>query len=149
MERDRIVDLKLGILPEAAVSGAVLLQTETSAHLLFNAMRGGEDAGLAVVEFTRCLLTRFGYPNDEARWGISSYAHVSYGIYEVERSSWIEEVVRLNRLRFPGTRDDYVKKHYLFTFHDSTLQCLADGMKLEVTSEPFDGVLQRIAKRGM
>ena len=141
MDRNRIVEVDLGVRPEAGVSGAVLLQTEENAHLLFNA----SDGGLAIVQFTRCLLTRFGYPNDEARWGIPRYARTSYGIYEVESSTWIEEVVRLNRLRFPNTRDDYVKKHYLFAFHDSTFECLADGVKIERSRESVGTLAARIA----
>ena len=68
---DEIVELDLGVSPEAAVSGAVCLQTQAGTYLTFNAMRstnritthGGpymEDAGTAVVEFKRCLLSRFG-----------------------------------------------------------------------------------------
>jgi hypothetical protein len=79
MDKERVVELHFGITPEAAVSGAVLLQTEESTFLTFNAMQttnrsspgGGyysEDAGTAVVEFTVCAATKFGYPNDEA-WG--------------------------------------------------------------------------------
>src|SRR5262245_52826532 len=108
---DEIVGLDLGIWPEAAVSGALCLQTERGTFLAFHAVRstsrvsahGGamrEAAGTAVVEFKRCLLSRFGYPNDEARWGIPQYKGTSYGIYEVRNSSWIKDVVRMNRLRF-------------------------------------------------
>jgi hypothetical protein len=131
MESDRVVELQLGVVPEAAVSGAVLFQTEASAHLVFNASAGN---ARVLVTFERCILTRFGHPNDEARWGIPRFRGTTYGIYRVEHSSWIAEVVRLNRHRFPTTGDDYVKLHYLFAFHDSTFECLADGMKLEVTS---------------
>src|SRR5262249_31836245 len=125
---DDIVELDLGVRPEAAVSGVVCLQTELAIFLTFNAMRatdrmsrgGGpymEDAGTAVVEFKRCLVSRFGYPNDEARWDIPQYKDVSYGIYEVRNSSWIKDVVRMNRYRFPNTKDDYVSRHFLFAFH--------------------------------
>lgn len=156
VDRDQVVELQLGIRPEAAVSEALLFQTEEMTHLLFSAMRVVhhtsapdtiEDAGTAIVEFTRCLATRFGYPNDEARWGIPRFAHAPYGIYEVSCSTWIEDVVRLNRFRFPQTRDDYVKKHYLFTFHDSTFECLADAMKLELTTEAPRVIVQRLAER--
>src|SRR6267142_3427868 len=155
---DQIVELDLGIRPEAAVSGAVLVHTEQSTFLTFNAMRptdrigphGGpymEDAGTAVVEFKRCLLTRFGYPNDEARWAIARFKDVSYGVYEVRNSSWIKEVVQMNRYAFPNTKDDYVSKHFLFAFHDDTFECLADDLSLEVVNEPYDVVFDRIRRR--
>ncbi len=157
---DEIIELELGIQPEAAVSGAVCLQTESGVFLTFNAMRptdrvsphGGnylEDAGTAVVTFKRCLVTRFGYPNDEARDGIPQYKEVSYGIYEVKQSTWIKEVVRLNRRRFPATTDDYVRRHFLFTFHDSTFECLADDLTLEITNDPYVVAFERIAKRAL
>ena len=106
-----------------------------------------EDAGTALFEFQRCLLTRFGYPNDEARWGIPRFEEVSYGIYEVQNSSWIKEVVHMNRFSFPNTTDNYVSKHYLFAFHDSTFECLADDLKYEVLQEPFDAVWSCITER--
>ena len=155
---DQIVELDLGIRPEAAVSGAVLVHTERSTFLTFNAMRQAdrvgpqgspcmEDAGTAVVEFKRCLLTRFGYPNDEARWAIPRFKGVAYGIYEVRNSSWIKEVVQMNRHAFPNTTDDYISKHYLFAFHDDTFECLADDLSLEVVNEPYDAVFERIRRR--
>ena len=39
METESFVELNLGVTPEAAISGAVLLQTEEKAFLAFNAMR--------------------------------------------------------------------------------------------------------------
>ena len=105
-----------------------------------------EVAGTAVVEFKRCILTRFGYPNDEARWGIPQYNGVSYGIYEVRNSSWIQEVIGLNRYRFPKTMDDYVSHHFLFAFHDDTFECLADSISLEVFKEPYEITFERIRR---
>jgi len=157
---DDIIELDLGVRPEAAVSGAVCLQTEAGTFLTFNAVRptnrmspgGGphrEDAGTAIVEFRRCLVSRFGYPNDEARWGIPQYKDVSYGIYEVKDSTWIKEVVRLNRHRFPETKDDYVRRHFLFAFHDDTFECLADDLTLEVVNEPYPVIFERIRRRAL
>lgn len=157
---DEIVELDLGIRPEAAVSGAVCLQTETGTFLTFNAMRSTdrmssngtpcvEHAGTVVVEFKRCLVSRFGYPNDEARWGIPRYKNVSYGIYEIRNSTWIKELVRLNRYRFPETKDDYVRRHFLFAFHDDTFECLADGLSLEVVKEPYDVIFERLRRRAL
>ncbi len=157
---DEIVELDLGVRPEAAVSGAVCLQTEAGTFLTFNAMRPTdrmspygrpylEDAGTAVVEFKRCLVSRFGYPNDEARWGIPQYNNVSYGIYEVRNSTWIQEVVRLNRYSFPKTKDDYVSRHFLFAFHDDTFECLADDLTLDVVTEPYHVIFERIRRRAL
>lgn len=160
MSRDQIVELDLGVLPEAGVSGAVCLQTEGTTVLTFNAMRTTDrmspygkpyrdGAGTAVVEFKRCLIARFGYPNDEARFSIPRYKDVSYGIYEVLKSTWIEEVVRMNRYRFPHTTDAYVAKHFLFAFHDDTFECLADDLTIEVVNEPYHVTFERIRRRAL
>jgi hypothetical protein len=150
-----IVEIDLGILPEAAISGAVLFKTESSTLLTFNAMRPTDkmdsynepcvtSAGTAIFRFERCLATRFGHPNDEARDGIPRFKNLSYGIYEVRNSKWIQDTLRDNRYRFPNTKDDYVGKHLLFTFHSSTFECLTDDFEFEVLTEPYSVIFDKI-----
>jgi hypothetical protein len=43
VDKDRVVPLDLGVIPEAAVSSGLLLQSEYSAYFLFNAMRVESD----------------------------------------------------------------------------------------------------------
>jgi hypothetical protein len=148
----RVVDLQLGYRPEAAVSGAVLLQTEQFTIVTFNAMEPTPTgtyatAGTAIVEFRLCSVTRFGYPNDEARAGIPQYRGVSYGIYEVVDSSWITELVQLNRHSFPSTPDDHTSRHFILAFHDSTFECIAEDMTIRVTREPYDRVMASLQER--
>ncbi|MEM6257807.1 MAG: hypothetical protein AAF711_03700 [Planctomycetota bacterium] len=155
MDTDLLVPLELGVSPEAAVSGACCYQTECDVILTFNAMRptdrpspyGGfykQEAGTAICTFKRCLLTRFGYPNDEARWGIPRFTNLEHDIYEIRNSSWIKDIVTQNRHRFPSTPDDCVAKHYLFTFHDSTFECLADDLDVEVSSDGYEIIMKKI-----
>jgi hypothetical protein len=157
-EAETITELDLGCWPEAAVSGAVLVQTERATFLTFNAMRptdrmsphGGpymEDAGTALVEFEMCSITKFGYPNDEAWSGIPRTHGLSYGIFEVLRSKWIRELTTLNRYSFPNTPDDVHSRHFLFLFHDSSFECIADGIRLELVDGPHRNVLTRIMER--
>jgi hypothetical protein len=40
-----------------------------------------------------------------------------------------------------------VRKHFLFTFHDDTFECLADDLTLEVVNEPYDVTFERIRRR--
>ncbi len=153
MGSEQIIELDLGCRPEAAVSGGLLVSSEYSTFLTFNAVRptgdgsSMESAGHAVVEFPLCTITKFGYPNDEARWGIPRYQATSYGIYEVKNSEWIPEIVRLNRYHFPDTPDDTTSRHFLIAFHDSTFECLADDIKIELTTEPYEQVFERISAR--
>jgi hypothetical protein len=157
MDIEKVVELNLGVTPEAAVSGAVVVQTEHSTILTFNAMRktdkpfpgGGfyrEDAGTAIVHFTRCTASKFGYPNDEAWGSIPRTKGLAYGIFEVEHSIWKLELARLNRFAFPDTKE-WGGRHFLFLFHDSSFECLAHDLSLEVTKEPYAETFKRISSR--
>jgi len=108
---ENIKDLKLGITPEAAISGAVLLQTEYSTFLTFNAQKETdkpspygrnytEDAGTAITEFPSCLISKFGHPNDDAAMRIPKYQELGYDICEVHESTWIKELARRYTLNF-------------------------------------------------
>jgi hypothetical protein len=159
METESLVELNLGVTPEAAVSGAVLLQTEETAFLSFNAMRdttrptphGGfykEEAGTAVVELVHCSITKFGYPNDEAWSGIPRTRGLGYGIFEVTNSRWKEELVRLNQFSFPETRE-WIGRHFVFLFHDSSFECIAQYLRLEVSREPFAELISKVVTRAL
>jgi hypothetical protein len=138
MDVEHVVDLDLGFRPEAAISGALLLRSETLAILTFNAMRRTavdrlEDAGTAVIEFARCLLTKFGLPNDEALPGHPLFRHglEAYGCFEVLNSRWRKEAEDQNRVQFPDT--DYSSvRHFIFTFHDSSFECLANDLSVRL-----------------
>jgi hypothetical protein len=154
---ERVVEIDLGVTPEAAISGAVLVQTEERAFLTFNAMRptnrptphGGfymEDAGTAVVELIGCSVTKFGYPNDEAWSHIPRTKGLTYGVFEVEDSDWVRDLVRLNQFAFPKTTT-WRGRHFLFLFHDSSFECIARELKLELSSRPYARTFAEITGR--
>lgn len=157
MSTEQLIELHIGVTPEAAISGAVLLQTEEKAFLIFNAMRdttrpfpdGGfykEDAGIALVELVGCTITKFGYPNDEAWSGIPLTNGRGYGVFEVENSLWKQELLRLNQFSFPGTRE-WIGRHFMFLFHDSSFECVARELRLELTDEPFQQLFSKVTAR--
>ncbi|MCG7980675.1 MAG: hypothetical protein N0E58_21430 [Candidatus Thiodiazotropha endolucinida] len=156
---ERIQELKLGVKPEAAVSGAVLLQSEYSSFLTFNAQKetdepspyGGfytTDAGTAIVEFKGCLVSKFGHPNDEAAAGIPKYREleVAYGICEVMNSTWVRELEEDNNHSFPNT--DYSSfRHFLIFFHDSTFECIAKDIMLSLSEQPYSEIINELGSR--
>jgi hypothetical protein len=155
---ESIVELDIGVTPEAAVSGAVLLQTEERAFLMFNAMRdtlrptphGGsykEDAGRAIVELVLCSVTKFGYPNDEAWSHIPRTRGLAYGVFEVLKSSWISELTQLNRHGFPNTPEPTDKRHFLFLFHDSSFECIARELRVEIRQDKFYEIFATVSDR--
>ena len=136
-----INELKLGIRPEAAVSSAVLIQSELSTVLTFNAQKdtdrpspyGGfytEDAGTAIVEFPMCLVTKFGHPNDEAAAAVPEYRDFEYAICEVFNSLWKKEHEAINSHAFPGTKYESLR-HFLIFFMTAPFSVLLRILSLK------------------
>jgi hypothetical protein len=147
---ERIVKLDVGCVPEAAISGPVLLQSDYSTFLVFNAMQERDgayhDAGHAIVTFERCSITKFGYPNDEAWHAIPRTRGLSYDVHEVLDSDWIREKTRLNRYGFPDTPDS-TARHFLILFHDSSFECIARDISVRLSNEPIADIVADLTAR--
>ena len=87
----------------------------------------------AAVRFPRCWALKFGYPNDEALSGHPLYEKGLgyYGFFEVTDSSWRNQLHEQNRRALPSKTGDQdgTSRHFVVTFHDSTFECLAEGME--------------------
>jgi hypothetical protein len=153
LDPEHLVCLSLGFVPEAAVSGASLLQDESGAFLIFNATRQTEDgrreeAGTAVVEFKRCIATRFGMPNDEALQGHPLYPKglKAYGCFEVIGSTWKKRLELDDQLAFPDF-EGWDVRHFAFTFHDSSFECLSETISAKLRQEPRSVILAELFER--
>ena len=148
--KQSVIQLDIGFEPEAAVSGPVLLQTDDDTFLTFNAVRMAgerrETAGTGVIEIQGCSVTKFGYPNDEALAGHPLYKHGlgAYGVFEVKKSIWIQQMTEQNRVSFPQTTESR-RRHFVFTFHDSTFECVADEIRATLRTEPYEQIFAEIA----
>lgn len=89
-----------------------------------------------VVTFSDVCAHMFGPPNDEAFAGhpLASRGLGPYGNYEVQNSSWIRSLERMNRVHehhdwryFDGL------KHYIFSFHDSTFEVVAKAFTFYIS----------------
>jgi hypothetical protein len=147
------IPYNIGFLPEAAASEPVIIQTDFATILTFSATRpmpNGKrgDAGYGIVEFDLCSTTQFGYPNDEARRGHPLYERglVGYGVYEVCNSSWVKLETEQNRVAFPNTPDS-TQRHFIFTFHDSTFECIARGLRASLSTKPYVEIFDEVRKR--
>jgi hypothetical protein len=84
----------------------------------------------AVIRFPLCTYLIFGAPNDEALGGhpLSTNGLQFYSVHEVLHSSLIQLLEHRNAVHPRHSRDDFVrtKRHYIFTFQDSTLECVVD-----------------------
>ena len=86
------------------------------------------DAKIVVARFPLCNYFAFGAPNDEALGGHSLYSRglEHYSVHEVLGSSLIQMLEHRNSVHPRHDRESYLrdKKHYVFTFQDSTLECV-------------------------
>ncbi|MBI3462422.1 MAG: hypothetical protein HY000_05090 [Planctomycetes bacterium] len=121
------------------------LSTDTSLFLIYIIsqadpnweMRQGLEAGfpIAIVEFLVPHAHMFGPPNDEASEGhpLASRGLTPYAACEVKHSSWIRQLERMNAVHpchQPESFSSY--RHFVFAFHDSTFECVAEGFEVSV-----------------
>ena len=111
-----------------------LLANDDNLVLAYETAPSGEQ--YAIVKFALPRAHYFGSPNDEALSGhpLAQRGLGPYGIYEIRNSSWIRALQRMNRVhaRHDARRFEALK-HIVFTFHDRTFECVADGVILAAT----------------
>lgn len=100
---------------------------------------------MAVVKFQRCTAHIFGPPNDEAFAGhpLADRGLNPYGVFEVKCSSWVRALERMNAVHPRHNKERYMenKKHFVFAFHDTTFECVAEGFEIKVTTGSVRGMV--------
>jgi len=89
----------------------------------------------AVIEFTMPYAHMFGPPNDEAFEGhpLADRGLEPYGVYEVIDSSWIRSLERMNSVHPYHDTERFTRyRHFIFAFHDSTFECIAEGFEAAI-----------------
>ncbi|TKW79318.1 MAG: hypothetical protein DI543_05845 [Bradyrhizobium icense] len=111
-----------------------LLQNDSQVFLLFLLAESNGPETLAVVEFKGCVSTRMGTPNDEVFHGhpLNGRGLELYSPLLVKNSPWIEQLKAISSVhrnyRPESWKDD---NHYIFGFHDCTLECVARSFVVE------------------
>ncbi len=103
--------------------------------------QGGLDELLCQVRFHCALTHLFGSPNDEALEGHPLWKRGLdfYGVFQVHHSSLIRRLAAMNSVHIHHSYaafDDLV--HYIFTFHDSTFECVARSYETVIERIPWD-----------
>jgi hypothetical protein len=113
--------------PQPAVVAEPRIRADDSA-LLLRYRTAGEK--IVVVCFPLCSYLVFGVPNDEALGGHPLYSRGlnHYSVHEVLNSSLIQMLERRNSVHPRHDRESYLrdKRHYVFTFQDSILECVVN-----------------------
>ena len=109
-----------------------------------------EGKPLAIVSFDRCYARMFGPPNDETFKGhpLADRGLRPYGAFKVAQSSWLRRLERMNAVHpqhSPELFADY--RHFIFVFHDSTFECIAQGYEVEITRSSIRRALMQLPGR--
>ena len=147
-DRDRVREIH--DLPQSCVGAPIpfLVEDESLAYVAYYVHRHepgwdgssvrvigpqSADERVAVVRF-RKYATFFGPPNDEAFSGHPLYARglKPYGFFEVEDSSWVRSLERMNSVHPCHDRQSFLScyRHFVLSFHDSTFECVAESYEL-------------------
>ncbi len=105
---------------------------------------------LALVEFNRYHSYMFGAPNDEAFSGhpLAGRGLHPYGAFQVQNSSWIRQLESMNSAHPHHHLERFeILKHYIFAFHDSTFECVAEGFTITEHEGSLQSILPEMQKR--
>jgi hypothetical protein len=105
---------------------------------------------VAIVEFKRCYAHMFGAPNDEAFSGhpLAERGLGPYRVYEIENSFWIRQLERMNSVHpYHKPERFWERHHYIFAFHDSTFECVADEFFVTTTHGSMESILPMMAEK--
>jgi hypothetical protein len=104
-------------------------------------------SNLAVVEFKRCICTKMGTPNDEVFRGhpLTGKGFQGYCPLQVKNSPWIKELEAINSIHRGYKPESWRNlNHYIFGFHDSTFECVAESFVVGVRATTIPELLAEI-----
>jgi hypothetical protein len=131
---DEVTKLEVPWLPDAGAPQPHLFAGDTGPAIVVyrTSSLAPSDDEFAVLRFPMCEIVKFGYPNDEALPGHPLYLKglTHYGLFEVLDSSWMKTLAEQNLVSFPNPDPSATSgRHFVVTFHDSTLECIAEGIE--------------------
>ena len=138
---DNLVEIKDAPLPNTGAANPTIIGDEQNLFLIYTT----SDERTAVIKFENCVIHKFGSPNDEALSGHPLYKKGlrHYSVFNVSRSSWIKDVEKMNSQHPRHYKERFLEyNHFIFTFHDSTFECIAARVKFEVHSDAAKACLK-------
>lgn len=155
-ERDKVIEIRT--VPQSSVGAPlpIILSNEYRILLAYiieappdSIVPQAEGEDFALIEFQRYWSFMFGSPNDEAFSGhpLASRGLHPYAFFQIEDSSWIRQLEQMNSVHIRHDPAEFAQyKHYVFAFHDSTFECVAENFTVSEhsgTSERMIAVMER------
>jgi len=102
-----------------------------------NVVDNDSDGTVALVRFHRPYIHTMGAaPNEEAIGGhpLAARGLEAFAAFEILNSSWIRQLERMNSVHSYHDRKRFMngKRHFIFVFHDSTFECVAEGFDVSI-----------------
>ena len=144
---DRVYPLDEIPSPSAGAPMPLVLADEhrlVVAYRTANQVKGDDEVVLVTFDCMSCF---FGGPNDEALSGHPLHGRglQRYGAFVVRPSSWLSRTEEMNRVHPSHDPDAFGGwKHFILTFHDSLLECLAGSFAVEVHRGRLQGLIPRM-----
>jgi hypothetical protein len=105
---------------------------------------------VALVRFKQCHAHLFGPSSEEffSRHPLANRGLKPYGAYVVEDSSWLRWLEGMDQVHAHPHKLSYFSllKHFIFAFHNSTFECLAEEMDISVYQGPIRMVVPQMFK---
>lgn len=148
---EHVVEIEIpGFDPEPNVAEPVVVQAERACYLIY----WDREFVRRALRFTQCSISKFGYPNDDGRYGHRLYSKGlrSYGVFEVLESQWLLELREANAVfeELASISSKYVLmeggRHLIISFHDSTLECIATDVHMASEFPQLDSKLLNLSE---
>lgn len=161
-----VINYDIGCIPDLSDSREIALQLSQKTFLVFKALSPKisptgtyQELGTAVISCQECLISQFGYPDEE---NLSKHILFSkgldecLGVGEVVNSLWQIAIMEKYSI-FPrgditkSAQQDFLLnegyKHFIFALKDNTFECIAKD--LVVTFSPIDpvGIMVELANK--
>ena len=119
-------------------------------YVTVKSLDGNQPESLGLVEFKLCLSAKLGSPNDEVFQGhpLRGKGMEAYGAQHVVNSRWLAELEKINSshsLYNPASWKE--PKHFIFWFHDSTFECIAESYVVETHCISMKEMLTMMVER--
>lgn len=140
---DNLEEIKDVPLPNTGAANPTIIGDEQNLFLIYTTT----DERTVVVKFENCVIHKFGAPNDETLSGHALYKNglQHYRIFKVSKSSWLKDLKKVNSVHPRHDKDLFLAySHFIFTFHDSTFECIAARIKFETHGDAAKACLKSL-----
>jgi hypothetical protein len=159
---DRVMEVHDAPLPDSGASLPFLMSDENRVLLAYmvsesdeavcsnvRMMTADSKGYVALVEFSQPLAHMFGPPSDETFLGhpLAERGLRPYGVFEVLDSSWIRQLEGMNKRHSRHSHSRSALRHYIFSFHDSTFECIAKVLAVNLREGSLRDVMFEMLQR--